>query len=64
MALNPDKQALAQQEIDSVVGSERLPSMTDKPSLPYVDALIQEVIRWHPMLPLSELRVERFSGRD
>ncbi|GJE83988.1 cytochrome P450 [Phanerochaete sordida] len=56
MALNPDKQALAQQEIDSIVGSERLPSMSDKPSLPYVDALIQEVIRWHPMLPLSIAR--------
>lgn len=54
MALHPVIQARAQTELDSVVGRERLPVIADRGSLPYVEAVIQEVMRWHPMLPLSE----------
>jgi hypothetical protein len=43
MTLFPDTQAKAQLEIDSVIGSERLPVMEDRPSLDYVERLIQEV---------------------
>lgn len=53
MAQHPDKQAKAQAEIDAVIGSDRLPTVADRPALPYVDALVKEVMRWHPMLPLS-----------
>lgn len=56
MALHPDKQANAQAEIDSVIGCDRLPLISDRPVLPYVDALVKEVMRWHPMLPLSLAR--------
>ena len=53
MALNPGKQRLAQAEIDNVVGLDRLPTIEDKSSLPYVNALIKETMRWHPVAPLG-----------
>lgn len=53
MLLNPDVQARAQAEIDSVVGSARLPVFEDRPSLPYIDAVLRETLRWHPPVPLS-----------
>ena len=56
MALYPEKQREAQAELDEVVGTERMPKISDKVSLPYVNALIKETMRWHPALPLSTLR--------
>ncbi|OCH91968.1 cytochrome P450 [Obba rivulosa] len=53
MALNPDKQRLAQVEIDRVVGTDRLPTIKDMPDLPYINAVIKEVMRWHPSVPLG-----------
>lgn len=53
MVLYPDVQAKAQAEIDSVVGSDRLPCFNDRDSLPYVDALCKEVLRWHSVGPLG-----------
>ncbi|KAH9934348.1 cytochrome P450 [Fomitopsis serialis] len=53
MVRHPDVQAKAQAEIDQVVGSERLPSITDRPSLPYVRSVITEVFRWYPPTPLG-----------
>lgn len=55
MALHPEFQKLAQDEIDRVVGKDRLPTMSDRSQLPYVDAIIKETMRWHPALPLSTL---------
>ena len=55
MALHPDKLHKAQAELDEVVGTERMPTISDKASLPYVNALIKETMRWHPALPLSML---------
>nr|BAL05143.1 cytochrome P450 [Phanerodontia chrysosporium] len=52
MALHPEVQAKAQAEIDKVVGNERLPRFEDKESLPYVSAVMQEVFRWHPVVPM------------
>lgn len=57
MALHPEEQARAQEEIDSAIGHSRLPSLSDKPDLPYTNALIKEVMRWHPVLPLGECTV-------
>ncbi|KAH7684517.1 Protein CYP-14A3 [Aphelenchoides avenae] len=42
----PHVQRRAQDEIDSVVGRDRLPEMADKPNLPYVSALIHEIFRF------------------
>ena len=53
MSLYPEVQAKAQREIDQVVGTNRLPSHKDRNSLPYLDALIKEVLRWNPVVPLG-----------
>lgn len=42
---------IAQSEIDSVVGNERLPTFEDRPNLPYNNALFLEVLRWHTVVP-------------
>lgn len=46
MVLNPEHQARAQREIDSVIGSGRLPEFGDRPSLPYVECILQETLRY------------------
>lgn len=48
---NPRKIRLAQEELDRVVGRNRLPDFTDAPNLPYVTALITESMRWRTILP-------------
>ncbi|GKU12184.1 cytochrome p450 oxidoreductase [Fusarium langsethiae] len=53
MLLFPDVQRKAQQEIDSVVGTERLPQFEDRDNLPYVDALVKEALRWIPVIPMG-----------
>uniref|UniRef100_A0A8C2EK70 Cytochrome P450, family 2, subfamily U, polypeptide 1 n=1 Tax=Cyprinus carpio TaxID=7962 RepID=A0A8C2EK70_CYPCA len=53
MSLYPDVQEKVQQEIDAVVGSERVPSLTDKGNLPYTEATIMEVQRMTVVVPLS-----------
>ncbi|KAG9079737.1 hypothetical protein FRC06_007521 [Ceratobasidium sp. 370] len=51
MLLFPEAQNKAQEEIDTVVGLNRLPTMEDRPKLEYVDRLISEVLRWRPTVP-------------
>ncbi|KAF7374573.1 O-methylsterigmatocystin oxidoreductase [Mycena sanguinolenta] len=53
MALYPDIQKKAQTEIDTVIGTSRLPEFEDRPSLPFVEALYREVMRWKPVVPLG-----------
>ncbi|KAG1745498.1 cytochrome P450 [Suillus paluster] len=53
MVSYPDVQQRAQAEIDSVVGSDRLPTFEDRRSLPYVESVLREVFRWHPIVPLG-----------
>ncbi|KAF8880411.1 cytochrome P450 [Infundibulicybe gibba] len=57
MAINPNAQRKAQDEIDSVIDNDHLPELRDRPSLPYVEALYREVMRWHPGLPLGSPHV-------
>ncbi|KAG5726574.1 O-methylsterigmatocystin oxidoreductase [Termitomyces sp. T112] len=47
MLLYPDVQKRARDELDSVVGNKRLPNFDDRPSLPYLEATMKEVMRWH-----------------
>ncbi|KAF8211494.1 cytochrome P450 [Mycena galopus ATCC 62051] len=56
MALYPAVQAKAQAEIDAVVGGDRLPTFADREDLPYVDALVKEVLRWHSVVPTGVMR--------
>ncbi|KAK7428854.1 hypothetical protein QQZ08_004624 [Neonectria magnoliae] len=53
MVLFPAVQKKAQQEIDTVVGANRLPSHGDRDNLPYVKALVEETIRWSPVVPMG-----------
>ncbi|TDL20291.1 putative CyP450 monooxygenase [Rickenella mellea] len=53
MTLHPDIQRRAQQTIDLLLGGERLPEYSDRPYLPYIDAILKETIRWQSVLPLA-----------
>lgn len=53
MAIYPEVQKRAQSEIDSVVGTDRLPNFGDRPSLPYINALVKELLRWQPVAPMG-----------
>ena len=53
MALNNNALTLAQEELDRVIGENRLPSFQDRENLPYVNALIKEVLRWESIAPLG-----------
>jgi cytochrome P450 len=54
MVLHPEILAKAQKEIDSIVGSDRLPTFNDRPFLPYIDCIFSECLRWAAPVPLSE----------
>lgn len=45
MLKHPDVQRRAQLEIDSIVGPNRLPNFSDIPRLPYLSAVVKEVLR-------------------
>ena len=51
MVLFPEAQRKAQEELDEVVGLNRLPEYKDSESLPYINAVCKEVLRWHPISP-------------
>lgn len=57
MVLHPDAQKAAQDEIDRVLSvasdSECLPTIADRDALPYVTAVLLEVMRLFPVLPLG-----------
>ncbi|KAF9018349.1 cytochrome P450 [Hymenopellis radicata] len=47
LVMHPECQQRARAELDAVVGTKRLPVVTDRPRLPYIEAIIKEVFRWH-----------------
>ncbi|KAF2277562.1 cytochrome P450 [Westerdykella ornata] len=49
MVLFPEAQKKAQEELDRVIGSDRMPNWEDEKDLPYVRSLIKEVLRWRPV---------------
>uniref|UniRef100_A0A8H7Y6Y8 O-methylsterigmatocystin oxidoreductase n=1 Tax=Psilocybe cubensis TaxID=181762 RepID=A0A8H7Y6Y8_PSICU len=53
MVLHPDIQKRCQDEIDSVTGGTRLPEIVDKDKLPYMNAMMWELMRWQPVSPLA-----------
>jgi len=54
MSLHPEIQRKAQEEIDRVIGHDRLPNAQDRKDLPYVNAIMREVMRLNPVVPLGE----------
>ena len=55
IGMHPEVQAKAQEQLDSVVGQDRLPEFDDMSSLPYIEAILLESLRWHPVAPIGEL---------
>ncbi|KAF8991172.1 cytochrome P450 [Cyathus striatus] len=53
MIVHPEAQKKAQEQIDQVVGRGRLPTFRDIESLPYIRAIIKEVMRWRGVGPLG-----------
>ncbi|KAF5372098.1 hypothetical protein D9758_005093 [Tetrapyrgos nigripes] len=53
MVLFPDIQTRAQEELDKVVGRSRVPSFADLKHLPYIHAIVKEVLRWRTPLPVG-----------
>ena len=53
LANNPDIQDNIRREISSNVPKSRLPSLDDKPNLPYTEASIAELMRLKPILILA-----------
>ncbi|KAJ3491204.1 hypothetical protein NLI96_g879 [Meripilus lineatus] len=55
ITLNPSIQRRAQLELDTVLGKgfQRLPAFSDRANLPYVNAIVLEVLRWNPAVPLG-----------
>ncbi|KAF7371342.1 Cytochrome P450 [Mycena sanguinolenta] len=53
MSLYPEVQAAAQKEIDKIVGTDRLPDISDRERLPYVNALCKEILRYHVSVPTA-----------
>ncbi|KAG8698061.1 hypothetical protein FRC09_007460 [Ceratobasidium sp. 395] len=52
MVLHPEVQRKAQEELDLVLGG-RLPELSDRKDLPYLDAVMKEVMRWRSIVPMG-----------
>ncbi|KAI0792435.1 cytochrome P450 [Abortiporus biennis] len=53
MILFPEVQDKAKEELDRVVGPNRLPNFEDRPYLPYMEAVVKELLRWEMVAPMS-----------
>ncbi|KAI0270341.1 cytochrome P450 [Russula aff. rugulosa BPL654] len=52
MLAYPETQARAHAELDAVIGRTRLPTFADYPHLPYIRAMVKELLRWRPIAPI------------
>ncbi|RFU29884.1 hypothetical protein B7463_g6479, partial [Scytalidium lignicola] len=50
---HPQALKTAQAEMDSVIGRDRMPTFADEENLPYIRALVKEVLRWRPVAVLG-----------
>ncbi|EJD05107.1 cytochrome P450 [Fomitiporia mediterranea MF3/22] len=66
MALHPEVAKKAQEEIENVIGRDRLPAFDDRKQLPFIDCILKELYRIHPPLPLgvphASTRTEQYNG--
>jgi cytochrome P450 len=53
LVTHPDTLRAAQKELDAVIGSSRTPTFEDEVRLPYIRALVKEVLRWRPVAVLG-----------
>ncbi|VFQ74970.1 unnamed protein product [Cuscuta campestris] len=54
---NPDILNQAQQELDAVIGLDRVVTESDLAQLPFLQAIVKETFRLHPSTPLSLPRI-------
>jgi len=57
--MHPEAQSKAFEEINRVIGPDRLPTLADMENLPYMEALWKETLRWSPPVPSSESQMYR-----
>ena len=53
MTRHPEALHKAQEEMDRAVGRDRLPTFADRDALPYIHAVVSEVLRWQPVAPMG-----------
>ena len=53
MIMFPEVQKKAQDEIDRVIGPDRLPTFSDRENLPYINAMVKEASRWWVVSPMG-----------
>ena len=53
MLTHTEVQRQAQAEIDTLLGSERLPTFADQEHLPYLSAVLKECLRWQVGVSLA-----------
>lgn len=57
MLMYPEVQARAHRELDEVLSPGDLPTFSDEPTLPYIAAIIREVVRYQPVTPLDTINL-------
>ncbi|KIY00149.1 uncharacterized protein Z520_03834 [Fonsecaea multimorphosa CBS 102226] len=67
MCVFPDKLKKAQEELDRVVGQDRVPDWSDESSLPYVKAVVNETLRWRTVtilggIPHAPIQDDEYRG--
>lgn len=67
LVTHPAALKAAHDELDAVIGSSRSPTFEDESSLPYIRALVKEVLRWRPVAvlggtPHASTEDDRFEG--
>ncbi|XP_039750016.1 probable cytochrome P450 304a1 [Pararge aegeria] len=66
--LQPEIQDKIHEEIDRVVGRDRLPTLDDRRNMPYTEACIREIMRYEPLVPLGvphrAMKASKFGGYD
>ncbi|OAX40919.1 hypothetical protein K503DRAFT_855029 [Rhizopogon vinicolor AM-OR11-026] len=53
--LHPEVQTRARADIDVVCGRDKIPTFHHRNSLPYIEAICHEILRWAPVVPLTNL---------
>ncbi|KAF6744930.1 cytochrome P450 [Ephemerocybe angulata] len=53
MLLYPEVQKAAQEELDRVVGPGVIPDINQSSELPYINAIVKELLRWLTVMPLA-----------
>ncbi|KAJ5769077.1 hypothetical protein N7520_003636 [Penicillium odoratum] len=53
MVQHPEIQEQARAELDAVCGENRSPTWADFRSLPYINMIVKETMRWRPVTPLA-----------